>query len=77
MFECWVIFDVCRHVGHRVLCFTLFSTGLLQLRIAQFLNSIVILTAVELGIGLHHWLLLVFWYIFQACSACHDWVFRA
>ena len=72
LFECWVVTDVRRHVGHRVLCLALFSAGLLELRVAQFLHGCVVLTPVELGVGLHHWLLLVLWHVSQACIACYD-----
>ena len=72
LFECWVVTDVRRHIGHRVLSLALLSAGLLELRVAQFLHGCVVLTPVELGVGLHHWLLLVLWHVSQARIVCYD-----
>lgn len=63
LFEFRVITNGLRHVSHGVLCLALPSARLLELGIAQLVHLFVILAAIELGIGLHHWLLFVLWHV--------------
>ena len=54
-----IVFHVLWHGGHGILGFALLAARLLQFRVAQLLNLGVFFAAVELGIRLHHRLLLV------------------
>ena len=45
---------------------------MLKLGVAQFLHGCVVLTPVELGVGLHHRFLLVLWHVSQARIVCYN-----
>ena len=59
--ESRIVSHVLWHGGHGILSLTLLAAGLLELCVAQLLNFCIFFDTIELGIRLHHWLLLMLW----------------
>ena len=59
--EGWIVTYVLRHGGHGILSLTLLAASLLKLCVTQLLNFCIFFDTIELGIRLHHWLLLMLW----------------
>ena len=64
MLEGWVVAYLLGYILERILYTTIGPTGLLKLAVLELFNFLIILTSIELGVGVHISFLLMLRHVF-------------